>query len=306
MKIHMFRFILLLLPIFYMIHPVSAVEPENKTIRVRDSICTLSLGDLSLSVSVAKGGRIISFKRGNQELLTSSEIHPVYFGSTFWLSPQSEYWPPYPALDQNPYEIVVENEKARLSSRIDSVAGIRMVKEFSVSRSDTAILIDYLIENISGSSKQLAPWDVTRVPGGFSFFPVGENSEQNRSDVDGAYEEKGMMWFPFTRQSNEKGQKLFYTAREGWMAHQYQGLLFVKCFPDIQPEEMPPGQGEAEIYVAPKGLYVELENHGKYVTLQPGESVMYRQKWFLIPLPDNTNHRSSLLTIIKQLNKQTD
>ena len=41
-----------------------------------------------------------------------------------------------------------------------------------------------------------------------------------------------------------------------------EGFLFVKCFPDIRPDEAPPGQGEVEIFVAPKGRYLELENHG--------------------------------------------
>ena len=62
--------------------------------------------------------------------------------------------------------------------------------------------------------------------------------------------------------------------------------MFVKCFPDIRPDEVPPGQGEVEIFVAPKGRYLELENHGKYVELQPGESLMYRQKWFLKDVSD--------------------
>ena len=90
----------------------------------------------------------------------------------------------------------------------------------------------------------------------------------------------------FVGGANERGQKLFSTAYGGWMAHYYRGLLFVKCFPDIRPDEVPPGQGEVEIFVAPKGRYLELENHGKYVELQPGESLMYRQKWFLKDVSD--------------------
>lgn len=95
-----------------------------------------------------------------------------------------------------------------------------------------------------------------------------------------------MVWVPCPDGTNERGQKLFSTAYGGWMAHYYRGLLFVKCFPDIRPDEAPPGQGEVEIFVAPKGRYLELENHGKYVELQPGESLMYRQKWFLKDVSD--------------------
>ena len=72
----------------------------------------------------------------------------------------------------------------------------------------------------------------------------------NKSDVTGGYEDKGMVWVPCPDGTNERGQKLFSTAYGGWMAHYYRGLLFVKCFPDIRPDEAPPGQGEVEIFVS--------------------------------------------------------
>jgi hypothetical protein len=133
---------------------------------------------------------------------------------------------------------------------------------------------------------------------------VGEDIEINKSDVEGAYEKNGIMWYPFTNGLNEKGQKLFPTAHGGWLAHYYNHLLFVKCFPDIIPDEMPLGQGEAEIYVAPKGIYLELENHGKYTELLPRQSIQYKQKWFL--LETESKAEQELLHVIGQLDKKTD
>jgi hypothetical protein len=259
---------------------------------------------MSFSVSSEKGGRIISFKRGNRELLATDIVHPLYYGSTLWLSPQSDYWPQYPNVDNLPYRAEIQNDLLRLISQSDSVSGIHIIKEFSLSEKDTSVLITYTIENISGQRKKLAPWDVTRVFGGLSFFPVGENIEINKSDVEGAYEKNGIMWYPFTNGLNEKGQKLFSTAHGGWLAHYYNHLLFVKCFPDIIPDEMPLGQGEAEIYVAPKGIYLELENHGKYTELLPRQSIQYKQKWFL--LETESKAEQELLHVIGQLDKKTD
>lgn len=246
----------------------------------------LSFADLAFGVSAEKGGRIISFRCGDKELLVSDSVHNKYYGATFWLSPQSDYWPQYRCVDELPYKAEIDGQILRLVSSPDSISGVSVTKEFSVSEKDSSILLDYSVRNVSRQAKRFAPWDVVRVHGGLSFFPVGEADQMNKSDVTGGYEDKGMMWVPCPDGTNERGQKLYSTAYGGWMAHYYKGLLFVKCFPDIRPDEVPPGQGEVEIFVAPKGRYLELENHGKYTELQPGESLIYRQKWLLKDVSD--------------------
>lgn len=257
-------------------------SPINK----QNDVYVLSFVDLSFSVSAKKGGRIISFKCGDKELLTSDSVHSKYYGATFWLSPQSDYWPQYQCVDELPYKAEIDGQILRLVSSPDSISGISVTKEFSLSEKDSSILVDYSVRNVSRQPKRFAPWDVVRVHGGLSFFPLGEADQMNKSDVTGGYEDKGMMWVPCPDGTNERGQKLYSTAYGGWMAHYYKGLLFVKCFPDIRPDEVPPGQGEVEIFVAPKGRYLELENHGKYTELQPGESLIYRQKWLLKDVSD--------------------
>jgi hypothetical protein len=263
----------------------SSLRRESR-IEKQDDVYVLSFANLSFSVSAGKGGRIVSFKCEDRELLTSDSVHSKYYGATFWLSPQSEYWPQYQCVDELSYQAEIDKQILRLVSPPDSISGVSVTKEFSISERDSSILIHYSVRNVSRQLKRLAPWDVTRVYGGLSFFPVGETDQMNKSDVTGGYEDKGMVWVPCPDGTNERGQKLFSTAYGGWMAHYYRGLLFVKCFPDIRPDEAPPGQGEVEIFVAPKGRYLELENHGKYVELQPGESLMYRQKWFLKDVSD--------------------
>lgn len=278
-------------------------QKEKKIDRVNDEY-VLSLGDISLRVSAEKGGRILSLKRKNKELLTSDSINAVYYGATCWISPQADYWPQYPNVDQLPYQAEIEGDVLRLTSTTIPASSICITKEFSISEKDTAILINYHIRNISDKPQNMAPWDVARVQGGITFFPVGEADVMNRSNVENANEEEGIMKFQITGNRNKKGQKLFSTGRAGWLAHYDNGLLFVKCFPDIRPEEVPPGQGEVEIYVAPEGSYLELENHGKYAELQPGQSITYRQKWFLIEVPDR--REKEWLSVIEKLDKKTD
>ena len=277
---------------------------EGSIIEEQNGIYSLLYGKLSLSISPEKGARMISLKQGDKELLSSEAVNNEYYGATLWISPQSVYWPQYPNIDQQPYKTQINGNKLSLTSQTDSINGILITKEFSISDKDSAIVIKYIISNISDQPKKLSPWDVTRVHGGLSFFPVGEANEMNKSDVTGHYAKDGLVWYSFASPTNEKGQKLFSTAKGGWLAHYYQGLLFVKCFPDITPSETPPTQGEVEIYVSPKGEYLELENHGKYTELKPGENLVYKQKWFVKEAPDK--EPNELLAIIENLNKNID
>lgn len=283
--------------------PVAAEGYSNPIIKCTENVYTLSLGDLSFSVSAETGGRIVSFRRGKSELLTADSVNSVYYGATLWLSPQANYWPPCPAIDKLPYEARIDEEKLSLTSQMGK-ADICITKEFSISAADTSVCITYKIKNTSDKIQRLAPWDVSRVSGGLSFFPVGEKDDTiNKQGIPTAYVENGILWFPFVKEKNMPAQKLFNTAKEGWMAHYYKNILFVKCFPDIQVEDIPPGQGEVEFFIATGGKYIELENHGKYISLSPNQSVEYKQKWFLISAGYGKT-KEELLFIIRNLHKE--
>lgn len=277
----------ILLGLFTLCLCISCGTPvkQESIVKKKGAVYVLSFADCSLSVSAEKGGRVVSFKCRGNELLTSDSIHEKYYGATFWLSPQANYWPPYPSVDNQPYAAAVMGNKLRLTSMPDTLSGLSITKEFSVSEADTSVSVNYSIRNVSCGVKELAPWNVMRVHGGLSFFPVGEVDMKDKLAVTGSREDsEGIVWVPTSDGDNENAQKLYSTAR-GWLAHRYGSLLFVKCFPDIRPDEIPPGQGEVEIYVAPKRGYVELESHGKYTSLQPGDSLNYQLKWFLREMP---------------------
>ena len=247
-----------------------------------EGLYTLSVGDNTLSVSAKTGGRIISYTCGGKELLLPSSVHDVNYGATLWPSPQSDWgWPPYAVLDTEPYQASFDGEILILKSKPDVASGYRFEKRFSVSPIDSAVNIDYTICNISKQKKQVAAWDVCRTTGGLSFFPVGEDTQLPASSLKGISVENGILWYNFNKDSLPEAQKLFATAREGWLAHVKDGLLFVKKFPDTKTTELAPEQGEVEIFAQQAGLYIELENHGSYTTLAPGESLTYHEKWYL-------------------------
>ena len=68
---------------------------------VGESKYELSVGDLSMVVDAAHGGKVLSFKHKDKEVISQSRW-PESFGSTFWTSPQKEWnWPPVPEYDKN-------------------------------------------------------------------------------------------------------------------------------------------------------------------------------------------------------------
>ena len=274
-----FSYLLLL----YIFSACNCTLQAESFIKQHDNVYTLLFADFSFSISAEKGGRIISFKSSGKELLTSDSINDRYYGATFWLSPQSQYWPPFRSLDNLPYEAAYNDKSLRLTSMPDTISGLSITKEFTISEADSSVLISYTVCNVSSRPRKLAPWDVARVHGGLSFFPAATPTAADKLDITGCYRDCGIVWVPFIEIADRKAEKLFSGATGGWLANfnPEKGLLFIKCFPDIQPGEVPPGQGEVEVYIAPQGKYTELENHGKYTELQPGKSLTYNQIWNL-------------------------
>lgn len=261
----------------------SAGQMRPDGIELSDNgIYMLTVGENTFSVSAQTGGRIISFTCKGKELLLPSSVHDVNYGATLWPSPQCSWgWPPYPVLDTKAYQVAIEGNILTLDSRSDPASGYRFRKEFSLCPADSSILIEYSIYNRSDQEKKVAAWDVCRTNGGFSFFPVGEKANLPVSTLRGVTQQDGILWYRFCKDSLPEAQKLFSTACEGWLAHLVDGLLFIKKFPDTELSELSPEQGEVEIFAQKNGLYIELENHGTYTTLKPGEHLTYKETWFL-------------------------
>ena len=137
----------------------SSLRREGR-IQTQDEVYVLSFANLSFIESAGKGGRIVSFKCEDRELLTSDSVHSKFYGATFWLSPQSEYWPQYQCVDELPFHAEIDKQILRLVSSPDSISGVSVTKEFSISERDSSILIHYSVRNVSRQLKRLAPWVV--------------------------------------------------------------------------------------------------------------------------------------------------
>jgi len=259
----------------------------NKPVSVKGShtnIYELKAGNSTMKIS-ANGGRIISYKMGEKEILTQAAEHEN-FGSTLWTAPQSDWgWPPFAVLDEHEYQVEESGSQLKMTSNPDPKSGFQMIKTWKVV-GNQKIQIDYQIKNNSDHTKSVGAWDVSRVPcGGLAFFPDGGDGKVPESNLKIDLQKKGINWLSIDKNSIEDHQKLFSTAKEGWLAYAHDGLLFIKQFPDTKPENYSPEQGEVEIYINNEKSYIELENHGKYTTLKSGESLAYHENWSLIQIP---------------------
>ena len=258
----------------------------------RSTAVTLRVDDATMTVDPARGGKILSLKYQEQEVLSQSRF-PESFGSTFWTSPQKEWnWPPVAEFDKQPYEVVQRADgRLTISSPVSERLGMSVGKDFAIDASNHAFVITYSIRNEGTEARSVAPWEITRVTntGGLIFFaPTDSIWPAGLMDFQLS---DGAAWYetdeaPRNRKVNADGS--------GWLAYCADGLLLVKKFQDLQPEQPAPGEAEVQVYVNRGKTYIELESQGAYTLLQPGESLSWTVRWYLLPVDKNLS-RSELL-----------
>lgn len=259
-----------------------------------------------LSVDQNYGARIVSLKYYGKELLSQSTVNEENFGSTFWTSPQEDWgWPPINAFDKMPYTLNMNGSELQFYSEPDEKTGFQVAKYFKLGAIDSSFIITYVIKNITDADKSVAAWEVTRrIAGGISFFPASPDSAvMKKSTLPGVSVKDGIVWFDYDSSKIVSDCKLFALASEGWLANVKDSVLFLKTFTDIPDSQLPPGQGEIEIYANKEKQYIELENHGEYTSLFPGDSLTYKMKWIIKTIPKNIDKSAGSEELVNWVRK---
>ena len=193
-----------------------------------DGKYTITNGDVTMTIDASRGGKIVSYKYQDQEVLSQSRF-PNSFGSTFWTSPQSDWnWPPVREYDSMAYEAGSESDSLVLTGQKSERFGMRIRKSFTTDEKTGAITITYTIINESGQTRQVAPWEITRVPnGGMVFFQAKETVPANRMKGLPFTFEKGAAWFVM---DEDRANRKINADGKGWLAFCDKGLMFVKKF----------------------------------------------------------------------------
>lgn len=267
-----------------------------------DGKYTLQNGERTMVIDAAKGGKILSLKYGEREVISQLRW-PEAFGSTFWTSPQKEWnWPPVPEYDKRPYTVEQKDGVLTLTSEVSERMKYRIRKAFVVDERDGAFVITYTIINESDEVRKVAPWEITRVQneGGLIFFeaPVEGITPAGLMDFKEAF---GAAWYQ-TDETN--GNRKVNADGKGWLAYYNNGLLLVKQFDDLDASQPAPDEAEIQVYVNRGKAHIELESQGAYTTLQPKESVNWTVRWYLQPSDLPVEPSEKLLKLArKQINR---
>ena len=260
---------------------VSAQMPQQQGEQDATSRHSLKCGHVKMEIDAARGGKILSLKYDDREMLSQLRW-PEAFGSTFWTSPQKEWnWPPVKEFDKNPYMVEQDGGTLKMISEVSERLKCRVGKTFTTDEKDGAIVVTYTITNEGSEPRKVAPWEITRVEneGGVIFFdaPVEGIWPAGLMDFKAEY---GLAWY----QTDERNENRKVNADgKGWLAYCSRGLLLVKRFDDLTPEQPAPDEAEVQVYVNRGKAHIELESQGAYQLLQPKESLSWTVRWYLMP-----------------------
>ena len=274
--------------------------------KLDDEKYVLSVQDLSMTVDAGHGGKILSFKLGEQEVLAQNPaaapqpaqpgegqprrrfFNPNSYGSTFWTSPQAEWnWPPVPEYDNLPYTAEIKDGPVKvadvtipalfLQGQV-SKYGYRVCKAFTVDPSDLAFVITYSIVNESGETRKIAPWQISRVPNGgfleFDAIPEGVTP----ADLMKVTFAEGLATLEVD--VADQNRKINVDGK-GWLNFRDKGLVLTQRFPDIAQDAAAPGEAEIQVYIDARKSFVEIEAQGPYTELKPGEKLDWTVRWYL-------------------------
>lgn len=246
-----------------------------------DGKYSLTLGNVTMTVDASKGGKIVSYKYNDSEVLSQTRAANS-FGSTFWTSPQSEWnWPPVAEYDTKPFEAEIKGNTLVLNGSKSQRFGYRIRKEITTDAKDQAIVITYTIINESGEERKVAPWEISRVPnGGILFCDATESTPANNMEGLPFVAEQKALWYVLDESNTNRKVNI---DGKGWLAFYDNGMLFVKKFQDLAADEPAPAEGEIQIYVNTGKTFVEIEEQGAYTTLKAGEELSWTVRWYLIP-----------------------
>lgn len=265
--------------------------------RARQSSRQIKVGDVTMTVYPTKGGKIMSLKYKGQEVI-SQQTAPESFGSTFWTSPQKEWnWPPVQEFDKMPYQVEELDGRLVMTSEVSEKLKYRVRKAFSVDEKANSIIIHYSIINESDETRQVAPWEITRVAneGGVIFFdaPLDGITPTGMMPFKSAH---GAVWY----QTDETGENRKINADgKGWYAYYNNGLLLLKIFDDLTPSQPAPGEAEIQVYVNRGKTFIELESQGAYTTLKPHEQLNWTVRWYLLPVAGAPEPSAELMRIVR-------
>ena len=241
---------------------------------------TLVRDSISLTVDPADGGRIVSLRYGDREILPAGRDSMGFtYGSVAWPAPQADWnWPPPAALDRDAYTVQqVEDHSVMLVSQRDSATGLVLQKRYRLGP-DSDIGLTYWLTNKGDTVRSVAAWEVTRLPYGGEFFFYSDSLRTEMGPAATVESQDSARHIILDDRHSGK-IKVFADLDTVPVVYRHDGLVLEKHTVVTDFYRVAPGQAPLEIYLDPAAGFVELELHGDYRRLGYDETSTLRTKW---------------------------
>ena len=247
----------------------------------QDEPITITRDSLSLTVDPTLGGRLVSVKYGDRELLnTVRDSTGFTYGSTAWPSPQADWnWPPPPALDREPYTVQQVEEHSILLKGEETEDGLVFQKRYRLGP-DSDIGLTYWLTYNGDTARSVAAWEVTRLPytGRVEFYADSVRTEKTESIVES---QDSFRTIHFDERHTAPA-KVFADLDSIPVKYYVDGLVLEKHTVVTDFYRVAPGQAPLEVYIDPPRNFAELELQGDYRELRYGETATLRTRWRVV------------------------
>lgn len=261
----------------------------------------LSNRDVEVIVTRAVGPRVIRFAFKEQANVfaelqgqqggTGETAWMIRGGHRFWIAPEADPWSYEP--DNVPVSIDAIEGGVRTRQPAGPVTQIAKQMEIRLSADQNRVDVLHTLTNEGNAAVEAAPWALS-VMGleGQAIIPLPRKiahterlTHNQHWSIWGYTDFTDPRWtlgsqFILFRQDPTRGpNKLGIAHREGWVAYQREGFLFVKQFAFDENATYPDDGCTFETFSNEEIL--EIESLGALVTLAPGDRVAHAETWWL-------------------------
>lgn len=254
----------------------------------------------------------------------------AFNGHIVWLSPQSEWWikqdinperrdskaiwPPDPYLIYGDYQIAERTDTSlAMVGPASPVSGVQLTKKISIN-SAGAVTFETSAKNILEQPISWGLWFNTRLDGFARCYVPADEIDLRKLAVTGdkhemplpiAFDQGYFTFLPpaLGDSSSKYVQKAFFAPNANFMVGFSEGQAIKISFEAAPPEQIHPDQAPVEIYnlVSAKETLLELEVHGPYQTIPPGESIWMAETWELFKYDGETTASAHIAFINEKL-----
>jgi hypothetical protein len=249
------------------------------------ALWALNFGATVFQVDAATGASVTTFALSGHNVLAD--------GSHFRPSPQKTWnWPPPPEIAANPYTAAINGSVIEMVSQTNLQWGLKAKKRFWANSASGVVSTEYTLTNTSDQRASWGPWEVSRVNAtGLTFFPEGNPipaKPASFGQVLSLQLSLGASWLDYKAAQYTTGNYIVaHDGLQGWAAHAESGVVFIKSFPDILPTQIPPEEGEVQLWTDSTHTALEMENEGAYTALEAGSSIVWTMRWYLRAIPSD-------------------